>query len=121
MGSIRQLKNGNFVVSVYDTTGKRHRTRFDEKKYADAFVKKIESEKSELKLVSVGVINKRSTIDEAITDFMNSKTNLKDKSVSKYNRGFDLFNVNLSISSLVIDNFINRIFCYVYLKKFMIK
>ena len=93
MGSIRQLKNGNFVVSVYDTTGKRHRTRFDEKKYADAFVKKIESEKSELKLVSVGVINKRSTIDEAITEFMKSKTNLKDKSRDKYDRGFDQFKI----------------------------
>ncbi len=93
MGTIRQLKNGSFVVSVYDTTGKRFRTRFDEKKYADAFVKKLESEKSELKLVSVGVINKRSTVDEAITDFMSSKTNLKDKSVKKYERGFDQFKI----------------------------
>lgn len=93
MGTIRQLKNGKFVVSVYDATGKRFRTRFNEKIYADAFVKKIESEKSELKLVSVGVINKRSTIDEAIKDFMENKTGLKGKSIKKYNRGFDQFKI----------------------------
>ncbi len=93
MGTIRQLKNGKFVVSVYDTTSKRHRTWFGEKKYAEAFVKKIESDKSELKLVSVGVINKRSTIVEARNDFMNEKTNLKDKSASKYNRVLDQFEI----------------------------
>jgi len=93
MGTIRQLKNGKFVVSVYDTTGKRHRIWFGEKKYADAFVKRIESEKSEQKLVSVGLINKRSTVEEAIESFMKSKTNLKDKSVFKYDRAFGQFKI----------------------------
>ena len=93
MGTIRQLKNGKFVVSVYDTMGKRYRTRFEEKKYADVFIKRIESEKSEQKLVSIGIINKPSTIDDAVESFMKTKTNLKDKSVSKYNRIYDQFKI----------------------------
>ena len=94
MGTIRQLKSGKFVVSVYDTTGKRYRARFDEKKHADAFVNKMESEKSELKLVSLGVINIRSTITEARNDFMNdTKTNLKDKSRAKYDRVLNQFEI----------------------------
>jgi len=93
MGTVKQLKNGKYSVSVYDVNGKRFRSWFDERKYAEAFINKIENEKSELRLVSLGIINKRTLIAEAIEEFIQSKTNLKDKSKKKYERAYEQFGI----------------------------
>lgn len=91
MGSIKQLKNGMFFASVYDSSGKRQRRRFGLHKNAKAFISRIENDKSDDRLNSVGLKKRRTTISLAIEDFMNTKSGLKKKSIAKYERAYDQF------------------------------
>ena len=93
MGAIKQLKNGKFLITVYDYTGKRFRIRFEKYKYAKAFINRVEKEKSDHKLIANGLINKTSSVENSITEFQNSKMDLKEKSMKKYKRVFEQFKI----------------------------
>ncbi|MCB9207004.1 MAG: hypothetical protein H6611_06815 [Ignavibacteriales bacterium] len=86
MGAIKQLKNGKFLITVYDHTGKRLRIRFEKHKYEKAYVDRIEKEKSDQKLIAAGLMTKTSSVENSIAEFKLSKVDLKEKSMKKYNR-----------------------------------
>ncbi|MFZ1291898.1 MAG: tyrosine-type recombinase/integrase [Melioribacteraceae bacterium] len=91
MAAIKQLKNGKYYTTVYDLGGKRYRIRFEKYKYAKAFVDRIEKEKSDHKLISVGLMNRKSLIENSIEEYLNSKNGLRNKSIIKYTRVMDQF------------------------------
>ncbi|MBZ0181761.1 MAG: tyrosine-type recombinase/integrase [Melioribacteraceae bacterium] len=92
MGSIKQLKNGKFKISVYDVNGKRHREVFEKHKYAKAYVDRIENEKSEAKLRAKNLIVTTIAVADAIIEIMETKKGLARKSIIKYERVFNQFN-----------------------------
>ncbi len=92
MGSIKQLKNGKFKISVYDVNGKRHREVFEKHKYAKAYVDRIENEKSEAKLRAKNLIVTTVVVADAIMEIMETKKGLAKKSIIKYERVFNQFN-----------------------------
>ncbi len=94
MGSIRKTPSGKFITDVRDYTGKRIREVYDKHKYAKAFVDRTENEKSQHKLIQRGLLNKRSSFSNTISEFLAQKKELKDKSKKKYKRAlkqFELF------------------------------
>jgi len=93
MGRVRQLPNGKYQADVRDHFGKRHRERFEQFKYAKAYVNKIEHEKNEHKLTERGLVSKRSSIENSITEFLITKLGLKEKSMKKYKRVIKQFNI----------------------------
>jgi integrase len=108
MGAIRQLKNGKFQITVYDTTGRRHRMRFGKHKYAKAYIDKIENEKSEQKLIDAGLMKKTSSVDDSITEFILTKVDLREKSKKKYNRVLEQFRIFCSNEAIVNMNDFTR-------------
>ena len=103
MGRIIKTVAGTFQVSVNDIYGNRIRKTFDQKKDANAFISKIESPKHQFKLEKNNLRQRRITFDTAVTDFLNSKTNLSPKSITKYNfamKQLKLFLVALKITFL---------------------
>lgn len=94
MGSIRKTPSGKFQIDVRDYTGKRIRDVYDKHKYAKAFVDRTENEKSQHKLVQRGLLNKRSSFPNSISQFLESKEDdLKEKSKKKYKRALKQFEI----------------------------
>jgi site-specific recombinase XerD len=108
MGAIRQLKNGKFQITVYDTTGRRHRMRFEKHKFAKAYIDKIENEKSEQKLIDAGLIKKTSFVDHSITEFILTKVDLREKSKKKYKRVLEQFRIFCSNEVIINMNDFSR-------------
>ena len=84
MSTITKLSNGKYRVQVYDQFGKRHRQTFVKKFEADAYLRKIESEKNDDRLVKVNLIKARVTFETALADFWSGKIGLATKTVAKY-------------------------------------
>ncbi len=93
MGTIKQLPNGKFQISVYDHSGKRIRMRFEKHKYAKAFIDRIENEKSSQKLISVGLKRQSSTVENSIDEFGQTKAGLRKRSIDKYNYVLEQFRI----------------------------
>lgn len=108
MGAIRQLKNGKYQITVYDTTGRRHRIRFEKHKYAKAYIDKIEKEKSEKKLSDVGLMKRTSTVEDSITEFILTKVDLREKSKKKYHRVLEQFGIFCSNEVIINMNQFTR-------------
>ena len=85
MAKITKMENGKYQVQVYDTYGNRHRLTFDKKGDADAYITKIETVKHDNRLVKVNLRKQRITFDLALEDFKLSKSQLRPKSIQKYN------------------------------------
>jgi len=84
MSQIKKQGNGKYLVQVYDIHGKRLRKVFTRKYEADVFISKIESAKNDLRLASLNVKKIRTSFDEALNDFSNTKIHLRPKSIRKY-------------------------------------
>lgn len=84
MGTVKKLKNGKFRTTVYDINGKRYRMTFDKKSEADAFISKREAEKHESKLVHNKLKKARYEMSTAITNYLDSKNDLRSKTLKKY-------------------------------------
>jgi integrase/recombinase XerD len=108
MGAIRQLKNGKFQITVYDLTGRRHRNVFPKHKYAKAYVDRIETEKSDQKLIDAGLMKKTSSIEDSITEFILTKVDLRVKSMKKYNRVLEQFGIFCSNEVIINMNDFTR-------------
>lgn len=85
MGRINKLKNGRYKVDVHDQSGQRLRPTFDRRGEAEAFIAKIEAAKNEKKLAGKALRKKKVTFESAIQDFLNSKSDLRESSIRKYN------------------------------------
>ena len=91
MGTIKTLKNGKFLITVYDLYGKRHRIRFDKHRDANAYINRIEKEKSENKLMALGLYKKIVSIEESINDFMKTKISIRERTTKTYERFYNQF------------------------------
>jgi integrase/recombinase XerD len=86
---ITKLNNGTFRTQVYDQYGKRHRKIFLKRYEAEAYVKKIMSDKNDVRLIHAKIIKSRVTFEKAIKDFWTAKINLAPKTVVKYKAELD--------------------------------
>lgn len=84
MGTIKKLQNGKYLLDIYDKNGKRQRLRFPNLKYARAYNTNIEQEKIDQKLVTYGLKKERVKLCDAIEEFMETKEDLRSKSLVKY-------------------------------------
>ena len=106
MGTITKTKAGNFLLTAYNEYGKRIRKTFKLKKDATALLAKTEEQKRQRELVNSKLTRKRVSIDAAIRDFLNSKSSLSPKTITKYNFTFKQFQYFLdSIGINYIDEF----------------
>ncbi len=85
MGAITKTKAGSFLLTVYDEYGKRVRKTFKLKKDAKALLAKTEEQKRQRGLVNSKLSRNRVSFDMAIRDFLNTKSNLSPKTITKYN------------------------------------
>jgi site-specific recombinase XerD len=85
LGTISTLSSGKYQANVIDKYGTRLRLSFDKKKDAQAFITRTESEKEEQRLVSLKIKLERTSIKEALNNFLNTKSRLRQKSIQKYN------------------------------------
>ncbi len=109
MSTITKLSNGKYRVQVYDQFGKRHRQTFVKKFEADAYLRKIESEKNDDRLVKVNLIKARVTFETALADFWSGKLNIAPRTVQKYKSELEQIN-NFRISQGLeyIDDFTRK-------------
>ena len=84
MSNIRKLANGNYQTQVYDSHGKRHRRTFEKKMQAEVYIRKIESAKTNERLVNARIIKQRIPMEKAYKDFWSTKSNLAPKTIQKY-------------------------------------
>lgn len=106
MGQIVKTAAGTFQVTVNNIHGERIRKTFKLKKDALAFVSSIENPKHQ-KLLEVNNLKKRRvTFDTAITDFLETKSNLAPKTVTKYNFTMKQFGLYLeAVKVTYLDEF----------------
>ncbi|MHB1688084.1 MAG: tyrosine-type recombinase/integrase [Ignavibacteriaceae bacterium] len=97
MSTIKKLSNGNYRVQVYDQFGKRHRHTFNKKFESDAYLRKIESEKNDDRLVRAKLVKSRVLFDKAFADFWSTKIGLSQRTVQKYKAELEQIN-NFRIS-----------------------
>lgn len=93
--SVRKNKHNTYTVSVYNLSGKKISRNFKFKRDAVAFESKIQNDKRENKLIASNIKNAEVTFEQAISDFMNPKHNLRKKTVDKYNFFFKQFKIFL--------------------------
>lgn len=106
MSKIIKLSNGNYRIQVYDKYGTRHRLIFNKKYEAEAYIRKIETEKNDDKLVRAKIYLARVTFEKAYEDFWAGKLMLAPKSVQKYNaiiKQIDKFRISQGLE--YIDEF----------------
>lgn len=109
MGNIIKLKNGKYKTTVYDVHGVRHRKTFVKKVEADAYVSKLEAEKNTKKLVGNKIKLSRYPIDNEIDNFMNTKLELRPKTIQKYTNFTDQFKSFCNALNInYVDEFTNE-------------
>lgn len=84
MSTIKKLKTDHYRAQVYDRYGRRHRETFLKRFQAEAFVRKIENEKNDEKLVRTKIMHSRVSVALAVENFWQGKNNLAPKSIQKY-------------------------------------
>ncbi len=84
MSSIKKLTNGQYRIQVYDQYGKRHRRTFPKRYEAETYIRKIESEKNEDRLVRAKLIKSRVSFEKAFKDFWGNRINISAKTIQKY-------------------------------------
>jgi site-specific recombinase XerD len=82
--SVKKTKNNTWSAVIYDDLGRRKEKRFKRKGDAEAFESQNKSRKRENKLVSVKLKIASTTIEQACSDYMLSKPELRNKSRVKY-------------------------------------
>jgi len=82
--AVRKTKYGTYTVDTYDINNKKISKTFKLKSDASAFETKIKNEKRELKLVKSYLKNREILFTQALNEFMNTKINLRSKTVGKY-------------------------------------
>lgn len=93
MGSIKKLPNGKYKISVHNKYGKRIRIVFEKQSEAQAYINRIEVEKSDMKLIRLGLKQERMSIQDAITEFLKTKIDLRLRSYSKYEHTLEQFQI----------------------------
>ena len=92
--SVYKNKSGTWSASVYDLQGNRQVKRFKRKADADAFEIKIQNQKRERRLISANLKMANVSVEKAISEYMFSKPELRNKTRFKYEniiKQFQLF------------------------------
>ncbi len=92
--AVRKNKYDTYTVDTYDINNKKISKTFKLKSDATDFETKIKNEKREHKLVKSYLKNREVLFTQALAEFMNTKINLRPKTVGKYSfiiRQFQLF------------------------------
>lgn len=109
MSTIKKLRNGHYQTQVYDRYGKRLRQTFSRRYEAEAYIRKIEGEKNDIKLARTKVISNRVSMQQAIDNFWQGKNNLAGKTIQKYEAIIKQINEFCSANKIdYIDQFERR-------------
>jgi integrase/recombinase XerD len=82
--AIKQTANGNYLVDYRDLNGVRCKRTFRTKREAEAFDGSIKLQKYEERLVKSGVKTARYLIEQAVDDFLLTKSDLRETTKKKY-------------------------------------
>jgi integrase len=82
--AIKQKKNGNYLVNTRDQDGTRLKRTFRTKREAEVFESVIKLQKYENQLVRNGVKSARYLFNQAIEDYLLTKSDLRPASYAKY-------------------------------------
>lgn len=82
--AIKQKSNSMYLVNIRDISGKRLKRTFRTKKEAEVFESSIKIKKYDNRLVRNGVKRHRYLFDQAATDFLMTKSELRESSRKKY-------------------------------------